>query len=655
MVHSKPTLRERFRYRFDGFMSKGGRSIFVSLVLVFLGLLVAISLIRGVFYMAMPDAPSQHARGFFHNVYITFLQMTDPGNMAQDIVSSPWFKISAVLAGLAGVVLLSSLIAFITTALDQLLTQLRKGHSRVIEQGHTLVLGWNDRVPEILRELVMANESEKDPVVVILAHKDKEEMDDELAMHIPMTLNTRVVTRSGSESSLANLDIVSVDTCKSVVVLATCNVNGTHDEVDQSDIAVIKTILALVTARSEDVQLNIVAEVFHTRNRNVAEAISPDEVTTVDTNEILAKMLVQTSRSIGLSVVYGEILSFDGCEMYFYNANWATGSTFGSVAYHFPDGIPMGLRHVDGSLSINPDPATVLQRDDKVLILAEDDSTIDYRSLPVAVARDLPLANRRNETGIERELIIGWTQKIETILREYADYVRNGSIIDIMLRGSNVLVRDEIERINKELPGIELSLIEEDPLTTEGLLAVKPFQYDNIIILSQGGGETDDAERTDSQTIIILLLLRHIFQEHADDNIKTKLVTEMLDAENQSLLNHTGVNEFIISNRFVSMLLAQISEDRDIKSVYDDLFEEDGSEIYLKSMQLYFDELPVEVSFADLMGLAQKRGEVALGVKKKVYERNVEANYGVKLIPEKNTMYKLTKDDTLVVLAGDET
>jgi hypothetical protein len=36
-----------------------------------------------------------------------------------------------------------------------------------------------------------------------------------------------------------------------------------------------------------------------------------------------------------------------------------------------------------------------------------------------------------------------------------------------------------------------------------------------------------------------------------------KLITEVLDSDNQPLVTRTGVRDFIISNRFVSMVLAQ--------------------------------------------------------------------------------------------------
>ena len=58
---------------------------------------------------------------------------------------------------------------------------LKKGYAKVMEREHTLILGWNERVLEILRELILANESESDAIVVILSEMDKEEMDDYLA------------------------------------------------------------------------------------------------------------------------------------------------------------------------------------------------------------------------------------------------------------------------------------------------------------------------------------------------------------------------------------------------------------------------------------------------------------------------------------------
>jgi len=190
-------------------------------------------------------------------------------------------------------------------------------------------------------------------------------------------------------------------------------------------------------------------------------------------------------------------------------------------------------------------------------------------------------------------------------------------------------------------------------MRSEDLANANPHGYDSVVVLSQGG-TSSDPEKVDSETIIILLLLRRILAQHPEAAGRTKLITEVMDSENQELVARAGVNDFIISNRLVSKLFAQVSEQAEIKRVYDDLFREEGSELYLKPAGLYLDGLPREVAFADLMALAQKRGEVCLGWRSKTLEHDLDRNFGVTLNPDKNARIALRPEDSLVVLAEND-
>jgi len=650
----QPTFRQKCRYSFDNFMAKGGTSIFITVIAAFFVGYIIIGLLRAFIIWNGADVGTQQP-GFFRQIYITFLQMTNPGNMSRDIGSSPWIKVSAIIGGLYGIVLFSILIGLITTSLVAKLENLRKGRSKVIEDDHTLILGWNEqRILEILREIVLANESEDNPAAVILADIDKEEMDDFLALNMPCTDNTRVVTRSGSTASQTNLAIVSAAQARSAIILANATDDAEKRDKARSDAHCIKTILELTTARGEENELNIVAELFDERHHEIIQHYSPHPIGVANANEVLAKIIVQTSRSVGLSIVYGEILSFDGCEMYFCEADWK-GLTFGQVQFHFPDGVPMGVARKDGELLVNPPVDLQLDDGDELLILAEDDSTIDFQDVPVAKAEELRLRPGHLEQTIENELIIGWNKKGHIIVNEYAEYVLEGSSIHIIVHNPSQATQDEITALNAALDSINITLIDQDPLQTETLKASTPSQRDNIIILNGGDDEFGDANESDAQTILILLLLRKIFEEHPDDTVHTRLIAEVLDSSNQDLICQAGVKDFIISNRFISMLIAQMSEEARIKDVYDILFKEEGSEIYLKPVSIYFDEFPGEVTFADCMAIAQKRGEVCLGIKIKAHELDDDMNNGVKLIPEKNTKYSFRPEDCLVVLSEDET
>ena len=649
--------KTRLRYRFDTFMAKGGGSIFYALTAVFVVTFLLIGVLRGVLLFFFPEVGLQHENiGLLGNLYITFLEITDPGSMAQDIYSSAAYKVFAVLAGVAGIVMLSALIAFITTAMDQKIYELKRGRSKVIEEGHTLILGWNEqRIIETLRELVIANESEKDACVVVLADKDKQEMDDVLRLRLSNTGTTRVVTRSGDVSTLTNLDMVSLESSGSVIILASCDDTDSAEKKASSDAKAIQTVLATMGNEIESDEFSVVVEIFNPTHREIVQSSFPDHVITVNTSDILAKLLVQTSRSVGLSVVYNEILSFDGCEMYFYDAEWGD-CTFGDIAYHFPDGVPMGIRNADGEIFMNPSVDQAMAPNDEVLILADDDSTIEFMDEPVAEPADHELSGIREEQRIERELMIGWTFKSAAIIREFSDYIIDGSQIHVLLKKPTEQQVADIAALNEELNSVEVGLIQKDCLSIEDLLSVKPFEYDNIIILAGTDSEEEhvDAARVDSENIVALLLLRRIFSQYPTESGKTKLITEILDSQNDALVAKAGVQDVIISNRLVSMIMAQISESRDIEKVYDDIFQEDGSEIYLKPANLYFGKLPMQASFADMMSIAQKRGEVCIGVKLKALENDKESNNGITLIPEKNTVYNLHKDDSLVVLAEDE-
>ena len=646
----KHSLKAKLSYQFDNFMARGGSSMFVILTVLFIVTFIVLSLFRaGLEVMGLA---SERGQGFFRQVYITFLQMTDPGNMAQDVESSPWLKLATILSGFAGLILLSMLIGFITTALVRKMEDLRKGHSTVIEDDHTLILGWTpQRVVEILRELIMANESEDNPAIVILAEEPKDEMDDYLKLVLPDTQNSRIVTRSGSPSNVVNLGIVAASTCRSAIVLAKVNEDAPASEQSLSDAETIKTILALSSARGEE-ELNIVAELFNQRNHEIVQSSCRHPITVVDANDILAKIMVQTSRSVGLSVAYGEIFSFDGCEMYFHNDTWGD-VTFDEATFRFPDGVPMGIRAKDGELTINPEGDRKLKPNDDLLILADDDSTIEFLPEPVAASREYTPSAKRLEQIQENELIIGYNRKISCIIEQYADYVLEGSRIDLMIDQPSAEIVKEIEGYQKAYPQLQIGLIDADPLISQNLANAEPATRNNILILS-GGAE--DANHADAQTILILLLLRQMMTENKKEGVtETRLITEVMDSGNQNLISEAGVKDFIISNRFISMLLAQISEEADIKGVYDDLFEEDGSEIYLKPMTLYFQEIPEEVTFADCITIARRRNEICLGVKIKADEVNADKNFGVALIPEKNSKFRFKPDDCLVVVAEDET
>ena len=372
----------------------------MSLTLTLIGAIVFIALLRWIEELFLPEWNSN----FIDHIWLVFLQLTDPGNLGEDTETHRALKLPGIVACLSGLIIFSALVAVITTALDGAIERLREGHSRVIETGHTLILGWSDRVAEIIRELIEANESETRPCIVILADRQKQEMDDFIKRTFPSTSNTRIVTRAGTSASIEGLQQISAHAAKAAIVLAECRDSDSDEKKIASDAKVIKSVLAL-EAIDGNLKFPIVTEVFDSRNAALVKDVAPGRVYIVDASEVLAKLIIQTSRTTGLSIVYSELLSFFGGELYFHHSDW-NNTPWCDLPYHFIDGIPIGVRSASGSLTIRPPLSYILEDDDEVLILAEDDSTIRFNSTPqtTPVPRNSP--TRKVERHIESMLML---------------------------------------------------------------------------------------------------------------------------------------------------------------------------------------------------------------------------------------------------------
>lgn len=644
------SMKDKLKYRFERYLNKGGSSIFMSLFVVFMVLFILIIVIRYLILYFFPELGHPDHHGFMDDIWATWLQLTDPGNMNQDNASPTWLKITTILSGVVGVIILSMLIAFITTTLENVFYNFRKGRGKVIEEEHTLILGWNERVVDIIRELIIANESEKSASVVILSGEDKEEMDDLIAKRLPDTKTTRIVTTTGDYANINELKRVNIQAAKSVIILASCSESAGKEAKVDSDVQSVKSIMGIISIQGGKNELPIITEIFTEEKRQLISFFDDENIIALDSWDIMGKLLVQTSLTSGLEMVYNEMLSFDGCEVYFYQADWNK-VKFGNLPFHFQDGIPLGVYNEEDGISLRPAEDYELKAIDQVIILAEDDSTIDFEPVPFTSSKDIELSDLKLEQKQKKVLILGWHSVAEIFIREAADYLSDGTSFDVLFNVPTEGLEQEIAALQNLYPDFHIQLQDKDPLKFDVLQQVNPFDYDNVIILSQ---EIDEQrpDKIDSDTLIILLWLRKV--KEGVTNNKTKIITQVLNSENQEIITQTDVDDFIISNKLITMILAQLSEEPLIKLLYDDLFSEDGSEIYVKPANLYFTSFPQQITFADLIGIAGKREEVCLGIRKGNLRKDAASNFGVKLNLPKTAKIEIEQSDFLVVLSEDE-
>lgn len=643
----KNSFSERLNYKAERFLSKGGSSIFKSLLIIFIIVFVFLVGLRLLLINLFPSL--DYTGNIFRDIWVTFLEMTDPGNMNQDNEAPTFLKVLTVLSGLTGVILLSMLIGFITTALDTMLYDFRKGRGKVIESNHTIILGWNERVVDVIRELILANESESKASVVILSNTDKEEMDNLITKRLPDMMTTEVITTQGDYANINELKRINLHSARSIIILAGCSESATLTKKKSSDVQSVKSILAITACQNGKNELPIIAEIFTKEKRDIISFFEDDNIIAIDSWNIMGKLLIQTSLTSGLDSVYKEILSFDGCEIYFYEDEWNK-VPFGELSYYLKDGIPLGVYSEEEGLVLRPPVDKVLNNGDSVVILAEDDSTISFEGKQYFFPnRNKKIIDVRLEQKKKRILILGWHKVAEVFIEEATDYLLEGSDFDILFDEPTDELTEIVAEIKDLYPDFNINLHNSNPLDLHKLEEINPEGYDTVVILSQSM-EEQSADKIDSDTLIILLLLRKLVQS-ADG---LHIITQVLNSENQEIITQTNVDDFIISNKLITMILAQLSEEALMKTFYDDIFSEDGSEIYVKPATLYFDTFPQKITFADAIFCAQQRDEICLGIRKGNLSKSLENNFGITLNLSKDTEIELLEDDFLIVLSEDE-
>ena len=245
-------------------------------------------------------------------LWMSLLRTLDPGTMGSD-TGSVMFVLAMLTVTLGGIFVVATLIGIISNGIQAKLDDLRKGRSQVLETGHTVILGWSAQIFDIISEIVLANENKRRQAIVVLAERDKVQMEDEIRARIPKTLTTRVICRSGSPIELTDLRLASPDAARAVIVLA--------PEIDDPDTDVIKTLLALGNeALKRPVgsdRYSLVAQIEDARNVEVARLASRGEAQLVLGGDLIGRIAAQTCRQPGLSIVYMDLLDFAGDEIYF--------------------------------------------------------------------------------------------------------------------------------------------------------------------------------------------------------------------------------------------------------------------------------------------------------------------------------------------------
>jgi voltage-gated potassium channel Kch len=627
-------LGAKLRYWFDRTMSAGTGALIGWLGIISVLIIVVFGAFISLSGVTQEDGQKLN---FGEATWEALMRTLDSGTMGGD---TGWvFRFVMLMVTLAGIFVVSTLIGILSSGLESKLDELRKGRSLVLEEDHTIILNWSPSIFDVISELVIANESRRRPRIVIMANRDKVEMEDEIDAKIGDLRNTKVICRSGDPADLYDLAIVNPNKSRSIVVLS--------PEGDDPDSSVIKTVLALTQSpgrRKE--KYRIAAEIRTTANADLARIVGGSEAQLVLADDLISRIIVHSSRQPGLSAVYTELLDFDGSEIYTVEEPAVVGKSFAAATMFYETSTVIGIVDATGKVELGVANDRRIVAGERLVLIAEDDDAIKLRPFSGKFDRSAIRPAAPKPYGPERTLLLGWNRRAPMVAAELSRFVAPGSLLTIVADAEGFETTAAGIRLANE--NLRLEIRPGDSSSRDLIRSLDPLSYDHILVL--GYNEDMAPQPADTRTLVTLLHLRHIAEEAGRHS---SVVSEMIDVRNRELAEVSRADDFVVSNKLVSLMLAQASENEFMEQIFASLLDEEGAELYLRPASDYI-ALDTEVDFYTVSLAALERAEIAIGYRKRELTGTGSRKLGgVRINPVKSERFRLGADDCIVVLAAN--
>ena len=568
--------KERFSYWFDNRIARGSLGLirFLIVVSIVLAVVIAGLIILFGFHEDEPGAVFWDSIATLLNAWMPYSGDGSPG----------YIVLMAVCA-IAGVLFTSVLIGIITSAIEEKIIEMRRGNSQVLENGHTVILGFYPGEYTLLRQLVLAAAG-KDACVVVADDMEREEMEQNIGENVECPRNFRIVCRSADITDPSALERCALASCKTVIVHPT------------DDTRTIKTLLAVSALKRNNPEADFRILSLLSGSEFVFPAALAEQyrITALREHDTLAKMIAHSCTQMGLSETFRELFNFDGSEWYVLPLPEAAGLSFGELTVRLDGAVPVGLYGSEG-MRLNPSADTVIRPEDQLLVFSEDRDSIRLTDGAADAAYAAAAAREEADTSA---LILGHNASLPVILRELPENVRR-----VLLAGKRGGEADQAKLAEVAAwRGLRVEYSDAE-LAEEGALEALAKDAEHVVILNDHEKEEEEA---DMEAIYLLLNLRDI---RARLGARFNITTEMRRERNQDLVEDNDRTDFVVASSMSSMILAQLSESPELLGAFREILSNEGNEIFLKKAS----QLGIRghLTVRSLRKIAAEQGYVLLG------------------------------------------
>jgi hypothetical protein len=465
-----------------------------------------------------------------------------------------------------GLILVSLIISVLTTALEELIENIRGGTRPYRKKGHILIIHRNAKLPLILDEMNLKYAGLEQVLDVVILLGDAEQVEEfwsgHDASHWPF-LN--IYLRVGDLLSYESYERVSIRSALGILLL----LDETADTAYVADSQNLKTLAMLVKEETlwahlerrhlEKRPVKCAMELSHSiKSHEIAHslaALGPESLFHVMTpSDVAATVLSQAILDFAYYKIYLGLFSFENRSIYFVNPQrfeargLRRGLKFEELCAHFTQGVLIGYScATPAGMDIVLAPlGQPLQTGDWLLLIAPNEAAITYAAaLPphAAEAHSVRIPPTAHQC---RVCLVG-------------DERQFGRLGDFLNDASRQWYREN------------------------QIVLERPEEYfDDAFVhrLHEGGFDRIILNLEDELAFRFLLYLRRLFG--ADKPFLEKIITVLDDPLTEILLNQRDTHRnIILSDRLAAKYITQLVFQKTLGKVYLDLASRDSTEIKL--------------------------------------------------------------------------
>jgi Trk K+ transport system NAD-binding subunit len=605
----KTTLRKRFRYWLDIRMAKGTASMVKLLLVMVLTSVAFVTTLVLIFHLhAEGKSPLAVLWDNLRSAMSSSFPASDSGTILYIALYT--------LLGLTGMVFTGMLIGIFSSAMRGKIIALQQDNPEIIEQGHTVILGFRIGEYALLKEMIANAENEKRTYVVV-ENMERQEIEQAIRKNVKIPKNIRLISIKADTTSPTALSCCAIPECSTVVV-------HTREKG-----RTVKTLLALqIMLANRKQRPRIVASVDANNQVFSRDVLKENDITMLHSGDVVARIIAHSTTQPGIYEALLDMIDFQNFEFYFESTGLVIGLPFGAAVLAARKAIVVGIYRNNQAL-INPPADTLIELGDLLIVFEEEPGDL---ILDKPAERTLPELQQPLEVKPIKEVVIfGINSSITTILHELPDNIETIKLIGLSSADFKSYIAENEEFVSE---------ITTDYRNTESdrILADMLKKTEHVCLLSDRKKKEEDS---DTETMLRIIRLRNIKKKY---QLAFTITAEMRCENNRNLISIEDSEDFVVATDLSSMMLAQVTTEIKRAEIFSELLDERGSEAYLKPAS-DFEVAGLDISYGELQKKVYATGSILMGL------RTAEEPF--KIIANSDQLIHIGENDRLILIGED--